>query len=124
MNIFQKHFFIQNSLKSSSDIVKWWESKRIFYNFLNLIFLAFGLSIIYLFCSSLLNFFLLPFIIFYGLILNIVYFLGWIILVVTKKTWTDFNITLFSSIMLILFYVLSCFTTLMLCIIFIIFNIP
>lgn len=124
MNILIRQFYINEPIESTIGIGKWWESKRFFFNISNIAALFIGILIIYLFHPSLINFFLFPFLVSYGILLNIIYFLGWIILRIIKKTWKEINITVFSSVMLIVFIVVSVFATLSLCISFLLFNIP
>ena len=124
MNFFIKQFNVKKPLKSVNVIIKWWESKRLFFNLSNLISLVVGILIIYLFDPGLINFFLFPFILSYGIILNIIYFLGWIVLGIIKQTRIDMDITAFSIFLFTLFYVVSFFTTIALCIGLVIFNIP
>jgi hypothetical protein len=103
MNFFVRQFYIKEPLYSTVLAIKWWESKRFIFNIFNLVSLLLGILIVYFFNRSLLNFFLIPFILSYGILINVVYLLGWIILGIIKKTWIDLDITVLSSIMLIIF---------------------
>ena len=123
MNFLIRRFYINEPLETSGLVIKWWESKRLFFNISNIISFIVGLMVIYIFNPGLVNFFLLPFILAYGILINVVYLIGWIVLAIIKKTWMKVNITVYSSVMLIIFFVSSFFITLSLCVGYLLINI-
>jgi hypothetical protein len=119
-----KSFYIKDTLENSSQIIKWYESKRLFFNIVNLVTLAIGMLLIYAILPSLINFFLIPFIIVYWIILNLLYFFGWIFSMMIKKVWIQFNITIITSISLMYITLSSMVITLSICILYLVLNIP
>jgi hypothetical protein len=124
LNFFIRQFYIKNSLDTFSSIIKWWESRRLLYNLYNLCALIIGILLIICFNPSIVNFFIIPFIISYGVLLNFVYFLGWLIIGISKYTWKNINVIVFTSITLIVFISMTFFITIFLCVGYLIINIP
>ena len=124
MNKLVKIFHVNSELDFSIQVVKWWESRRFIFNVYNVFALFIGLLAVYISIPSLLNFFLLPFIILYGIVINVVYLLGWIILVIIRITWKDLNMAIITSILFIVFIIFSSFITLSVCLIYLLVNIP
>lgn len=119
-----KIFHVNSELNFSIQIVKWWELRRFVFNAFNAFALFIGLFAVYISMPSLLNFFLLPFVILYGIVINVVYLLGWIILVIIRITWKDLNMAIITSVLFIFFNVFSTFITLSFCLIYLLINIP
>jgi len=124
MSKFIKMFYVNCKLESPKQIINWWESKRIAFNIFNTLSLIIGLLLVYLSIPSLINFFLFPFIISYGIVINIIYILGWITLVIVREAWKERDITIIASMLFIIFFVFSIFSTLSICVIYLLLNIP
>lgn len=124
MNKLVKIFHVNSELDYSIQVVKWWESRRFIFNVYNVFALFSGLLAVYISIPSLLNFFLLPFIILYGIMINVVYLLGEIILLIIRITWKDLNMAIITSILFIVFIIFSTFITLSICLLYLLVNIP
>lgn len=124
MEKFLNTFYIKDSLESSLQIIRFWESKRLLFNIVNLCMLLLGFLLIYLTLPFLVNFFIMPFVVAYWILLNVLYFLGWFFLVVIKRVWISVDITIGASILLIANILLSSVFTFGICILYLIVNIP
>jgi|GEM_PF-2613208 len=124
MNSLLRTFTVEGSLTKGRQIVIWWEKRRLKFNSYNLAALIIGLFCIYVVNFNLLNFFLIPFIFALGIILNVVYTLGWIIIAIALKADPIMNVRPVISLFSACFFVFSVFFTLCTCLLFIIFNLP
>lgn len=113
----QTHWFYsklvpKKELNTAREILRWWELKRLLFNAFNFSAAVVGMISVYAAAPHFINFFLLPFIIGYGLLINLIYLAFWLPFLVIKKTWPQAQLTFFISGIFIFVLIFSSLITL------------
>ena len=104
---------IPDDTMSFRDIIKFWESRRLRYNIIVGFFGILSLLVGSLITYKLINFFMLPFLIAYGIICNIFYTSGWICSLLLKEAFSK-HIGKFALALFVVGTILSVIVTVLL----------